>query len=373
MTEPMLEPRPLKKGDRIAVISLSSGILGEPYCTHEKALGVKRLEAFGLEPVFTAHALSGSKCLWEHPEYRAADLKAAFLDDSISGIICAIGGIDTFRTLPYLMEDADFIEAVRTHPKLFLGYSDSTCNLMLYRLGLHTFYGQAFLPDLAELSGEMLPYSEAQFRSLFAPYHGRCIRPSAVWYEERKDYSEAAVGTKPAAQPEQHGYELLQGSPEFEGALLGGCIDSIGEMLLSDCAEAYAELFAKAGITDPEPFRRQGEITRRYGIFPTAEEWRGKILFAETSETMPEPERLRQYLGALKAEGVLDAVRGIIVGKPMNEQYYEAYKTVWRDAVGNPALPILYNVNIGHAAPRAILPYGACVRIDAEKQEIRLI
>ena len=153
----MIRPKPLQKGDRIAVISLSSGILGEQWCAHQKELGERCLRRFGLEPVYTAHALSGTQYLAAHPEARAADLKAAFLDDSIRGIICAIGGMDTFRTLPFLMEDSEFTEAVRTHPKFFLGYSDSTCNhLMFQRLGLQTFYGQALLPDLAELSGDML-------------------------------------------------------------------------------------------------------------------------------------------------------------------------------------------------------------------------
>lgn len=370
----MTEPRPLQKGDRVAVISLSSGILGEPYCAHEKALGEKMLRSFGLEPVFTEHALSGTAFLHTHPEARAADLKAAFLDDGISGIICAIGGIDTFRTVPYLMEDAEFIRAVQENPKFFLGFSDSTVNhLMLYRLGLQTFYGQSFLSDLSELSGDMLPYSKEQFAACFAPYCGRRITPSPVWYQERTDFSAAAAGTMRDSCPEQHGYELLQGSPVFEGKLLGGCIDSIGEMLLSDSAEAYAEMLASAGYSNPDVFQQQREIIRKYHIFPSAEEWRGKILFAETSETMPEPERLGAYLNALKAEGVFDAVSGILVGKPMNEQYYEEYKAVWREAAGNPDLPILYNINFGHAVPRAILPYGASARINAEKQEICLI
>ena len=111
----------------------------------------------------------------------------------------------------------------------------------------------------------------------------------------------------------------------------------------------------------------------KYGIFPRSEEWKGKILFAETSEIMPTPERLREYLGALRAAGVFANISGILVGKPMNEAYYEAYKQVWCDAVQNPELPILYNVNFGHAAPRAILPYGAAVRADAGKQEILLL
>ena len=32
----MLIPEPLKKGNKVAIISLSSGILGEPYSVHTK-------------------------------------------------------------------------------------------------------------------------------------------------------------------------------------------------------------------------------------------------------------------------------------------------------------------------------------------------
>ena len=252
----MIVPEPLKKGDRVAVISLSSGMLGEPWCIHEKELGERRLRAFGLEPVYTEHALCGMKTLWEHPELRAADLKAAFLDDSIRGIICAIGGIDTFRTFPFLMEDAEFIRAVREHPKFFLGFSDTTNNhLMFFRLGMQTFYGQSLISDLAELSSDMLPYSKTQFAGCFSPYHGRSITPSPVWYEERTDFSAAALGTERVSHPETHGYELLQGEAVFEGELLGGCIESLGEMLLSDCAETYAETLKQYGIEDAGMFR----------------------------------------------------------------------------------------------------------------------
>ena len=373
----MIYPEPLKKGDRVAVICLSSGILGEPYCAHEKELGIKKLREFGLEPVFTEHALMGNDYIMSHPEARAADLKAAFLDDSINGIICAIGGIETFRTFPYLMEDTEFISAVKQHPKFFLGFSDTTNNhFMFHRIGLQTFYGQAFMCDLAELSGDMLPYSKAQFESCFAPYHSRKITPSDLWYEERTDFSEAAVGTMPVSHREEHGYELLQGSPVFEGELLGGCIDSMGEMLMTDNIERYGELLSEEFGKCPqlkEDFINQCRITRRYDIFPAAEEWKGKILFAETSEVMPTPEMLAGYINALKKEGVFDSISGIIVGKPMNERYYEEYKLVWCDIVNNSALPILYNVNFGHSAPRAILPYGAVVHVDAEKQEITLL
>lgn len=44
------------------------------------------------------------------------------MDDSIAGIICAIGGDDTYRLLPYLLEDEEFIDAVHKSPKLFTGF-----------------------------------------------------------------------------------------------------------------------------------------------------------------------------------------------------------------------------------------------------------
>ena len=39
--------------------------------------------------------------------------------------------------------------------------------------------------------------------------------------------------------------------------------------------------------------------------------------------------------------------------------------------IDNPNLPILFNVNIGHATPRCIIPFGVDATIDADKQVIR--
>ena len=375
----MLRPEPLRKGDKVAIISLSSGMLGESWCSHEAETGVRRLREMGLEPVFTKHALSGVEFICAHPEARAADLKDAFLDDSIKGIITAIGGIDSFRTFPFLMEDPEFIRAVQEHPKLFLGFSDTTnSHLMFHRLGLQTFYGQAFITDVAELSQKMLPYSEMQFMSLFKPYHGRKITPSEFWYEERESFSAEFIGTPPVSHREQHGFELLQGSPRFRGELLGGCVDSMGDMLLSGAGTLIKELLRldpkqSPAYPAPEVFDTQGDIVRKYNIFPCREEWQGKILFAETSELRISPEQLRTYLEAFRAEGIFSAVSGIIVGKPIDERFYEEYKKVWTETVDDPELPILYNVNFGHGTPRAVLPYGAEAAVDAQAQEITLM
>ena len=89
----------------------------------------------------------------------------AFQDDSIDMVLCAIGGDDTYRLLPYLFEQ-DALRKVAKQ-KIFLGFSDTTMNhLMLHKVGSQSFYGQAFLPDVCELSTEMLPYTKSYFEEL---------------------------------------------------------------------------------------------------------------------------------------------------------------------------------------------------------------
>lgn len=350
----MLIPEKWKAGDKVAIVSLSSGMLGEPENSHIVEIGVRRLEEFGLKPVFMPNALKGRAYLKAHPEKRAEDLKAAFYDDSIRGIICAIGGDDTYRLLPYLMEDSSFLNQVRRTPKLFTGFSDTTTNhLMFYKLGLQTYYGPCFICDLGEFSQEMLPYTKNAFRGYLEGLDA--IRPSKLWYEERKDFSRAAVGTERVSHPETHGFELLQGQSVFEGELLGGCLESLYDILTSS---RYAD---------------QAAVCDKYGIFPQQDAWRGKIMFLETCEEKPTPELLRVELQAIAQTGAFDVVHGVLVGKPQDEVYYEAYKDIFREVISDPRIPILYNINFGHALPRTVLPYGARVRVNADQQVIQFL
>ncbi|MDD6834411.1 MAG: hypothetical protein PUD62_03685 [Solobacterium sp.] len=39
--------------------------------------------------------------------------------------------------------------------------------------------------------------------------------------------------------------------------------------------------------------------------------------------------------------------------------------------VNNPDLPIVYNVNFGHATPRCVLQYGAMARVDMKQKKIK--
>ena len=78
-----MEMKKLKKGDKVAIVSLSSGILGEPFIKHELDLGIKRLEELGLIPVFMDNSLKGLDYIRENPKSRAEDLKKAFFQISL--------------------------------------------------------------------------------------------------------------------------------------------------------------------------------------------------------------------------------------------------------------------------------------------------
>ena len=155
----------------VEIVSLSSGIIGE-----------ERLKSMGLQVKCSKNALKGIGYLNDHPEARAADLLEAYADPDVDMILCAIGGDDTYRLLPYLFENDELKKAV--NDKVFLGFSDTTINhLMLHKLGIKTFYGQSFLSDVCELDSEMLPYTRKYFEELILTGKIKEIRPSDVWYE----------------------------------------------------------------------------------------------------------------------------------------------------------------------------------------------
>ena len=337
----MIKPKKLKKGDTVAIVSLSSGMAGDEAFRHRYEQGKKRLEeVFGLKTVTMPNALKGSKYLAKHPEVRAKDFMDALKDKNISGIICNIGGDDTIRLLPYI----DF-DVIKNNPKVFMGYSDTTINhFMMYKAGITSYYGPSVMCEFAE-NYEMHDFTKKYVGEvLFKNLENITITSSPKWTSEFLDWSNQAYDLqKRKMYKEKHGYEVLQGKGSFEGNLLGGCIDVFPMFVGTK-------------------------------IWPSTNEWKNKILFLETSEDEVTPDYVKYYLRNLVAQGIIDKINGIIVGKPQNEKYYEEYKEVYKNIIGieanRPELPILYNVNIGHTAPMCIFPLGQKIKVDLNKKEI---
>lgn len=343
----MLKPARLRRGDKVAVVSLSKGMLGEERFIHILDIARERLEGeFGLEVKVMPNALKGISWLFDHPEARAEDLMEAFRDSSVKAIICAIGGDDTIRLLPYI----DF-EAIKNNPKIFMGFSDTTVNhFMMYKAGLVSYYGGSLMCNWGEYV-EINPYTESAFkRAFFEPKSSFEILPAGFECfddDQKVPWKKECSGVIRERIPDTKCHEVLQGAGKVSGRLLGGCI------------ETFVDIIGTS-------------------LWPDLEEWRGKILFIETSDS----ERGNEYpealfvwiLRNLCSQGILGVINGIIMGKPPLREKYEDYKKLLYDFVSDEAgrkdLPIFYNVNFGHAYPIGIVPYGLMCELDCEKRSI---
>lgn len=333
----MIKPKRLKRGDKVAIVSLSSGSIGEQKNLYRYENGKKILEEiFGLKVVAMPNALKGAKWVEEHPELRAKDLMDAFKDKSIKGIFTMVGGDDTIRLLPYV----DF-DIIKKNPKIFMGFSDTTANhFMMRKAGLVSFYGPALA---VELSFEnVIPETLKTIQeTLFEKQSHRELRHFGIYANDPIDWSDRKLDI----HKDELGYEILQGAGKVTGELIGGCLS----------------LFQMINGTE---------------IWPKSEELKNKILIIETSESLPTPEHLKWTLLNLGAQGILNKINGIIVGRPKDGKFYDEYKDVYRQvlkAYDKEDLPVLYNCHFGHAWLWNILPLGCKIEIDCENKSLTLI
>ena len=208
----MIKPKKLKKGDKVAIVSLSSGLAGEEMFRHRYELGKKRLEQLGFNVVTMKNALKGIEYLYNHPEKRAEDFMEAILDKDIKGIICNIGGDDTIRLLPYI----DF-EAIANNPKVFMGYSDTTINhFMMQKVGVVSYYGPAVMTDFAE-NNNMHTYTLKYINEvLLENREDIVIKSSDKWTSEYLDWAiEENDNISRKMNEEKYGYEVLQGKRDI--------------------------------------------------------------------------------------------------------------------------------------------------------------
>ena len=335
------KPLRLQKGDRVATVSLSWGGAGDPEILWRYAQGKRRLEEhFGLEVVEMPHTLKGSKFVYENPQKRAEDLMTAFADPVIKGIFACIGGDDSIRMLPYI----DF-SVIRDHPKVFMGYSDTTTtHLICLKAGLSSFYGPSILAEFAENVSMHAYTAHWAARALFQTEPMGPIHPATEWTSEYLPWVEENKERSRKMEPNL-GYELLQGTGVVRGRLLGGCVEVL-------------------------------EMAKQTVLWPDQVDWSEVILFLETSEDQPQPTHLEYWLRNYGTQGILQRIQGMIVGKPYGDRYYEEYKKSIRKIlaeVDRSDLPVLYNMSFGHTAPMTILPLGALAEIDCDRRSFTIL
>jgi muramoyltetrapeptide carboxypeptidase LdcA involved in peptidoglycan recycling len=213
-------PRRLRSGDTVAIVSPSAPALGR--FPHRLARGRVYLGSLGLQVRVMPNAQNVTAWTAGTPEERAADLHAAFADDEIAAVVCAIGGNHSNELLPHL----DF-ELIRAHPKLFQGYSDITVLHWAFRAhaGLRTFYGPALVSELAEYP-HVLPHTDRFLRAAWFGGEPLRFEPAVDWTDELLDWALQLDLTRPRELRPSEGWITLRDGVA-DGPLLGGCLETI--------------------------------------------------------------------------------------------------------------------------------------------------
>lgn len=309
---------------------------------HVFDLGIRNLEwRFGVRVKEYPTARRDADELYRDPKGRAEDINAAFADPEVKAIVASIGGDDSVRILPHL--DTDIAVA---NPKVFMGYSDTTCPLMAYaKAGLTVFNGPAVMAGLAQV--RHLPGLEAHIRGiLFDPTDSYDYVPFGYRAGEYPDWRRQP-GDLVGPLTDEPASRWLQGEAPRRGLLTGGCIEVL-DML----------------VGTPN--------------WPTPDFFTDRILFIETSEEVPSPSQVGFWLRNYGAQGILERLAGLIVGRPRG---YSAEMTAELDAQvlrhlaewGATDIPVLAGADFGHIDPQWILPHGVLAELDPRADRLRLL
>ncbi len=333
----------LKRGDQVAILSPSFAAPGKwPYVYD---LGLIRLkEVFGLKPVEfpTTKKLEASK------EERAKDLIAAFENKEIKGVISSIGGDDQVTYIKNLPS-----EPFKNNPKLYFGYSDNTHFMnFLWLNGIPSFYGGALFTQFAE-QGKIHDFT-LEYLNL------ALFKKGQFELKASRDYNDIGLNwDDQESLNRQRFYEpnegwIWNGTQSAEGITWGGCVESIDEIL------------------------------RHGGKMPSLEEFKSIILIMETSEEIPTSNYVYRVYRALGERGILEKVKGILVGRPKawefdkqnSREQKEEYKNQQREIIlktvrkYNSEAPIVQNFDFGHTDPQIPMPYGKSVRLNSKIKKI---
>jgi muramoyltetrapeptide carboxypeptidase LdcA involved in peptidoglycan recycling len=342
--EKLFKPERLKPGDKVAAVSISAGLAGSIPYRYE--IGKKQFEQeFKVQLVEMKHTLKNLDWISKNPQARADDLMEAFSDKSIKGIISTIGGEDSIRIIPYID-----IDIIKSNPKVFLGYSDTTVtHFICYKAGLTSFYGPSILADFAENQG-MFPYMvNALRKAIFMPEPIGEVYPSSEWTTQYLDWFEPKnQNIKRDLRPNE-GRKLIQGKGIVSGNLIGGCI----------------QVFTMLNGTE---------------IWPESFAWDNSIIFLEISESNLPINFFKYILRNMGAQGIWNKAAGVLFARPGGQRsdeeillYETTLKHVISEEFGCYELPILSRMEFGHTNPVFTVPYGVKGEIDCYNNRFTIL
>ncbi|KAH8897489.1 hypothetical protein GQ53DRAFT_778557 [Thozetella sp. PMI_491] len=289
---------------------------------------------------------------------RLSEIRAAFLDPTISAIICTIGGPSLTELLPALKEDTEHTAHTRGRDiqrstaqratRRLVGYSDiSGLHWFLYAVtGLRTFYGPGAIPELGapgSVNDEASPLAfsvKHLFNAIENPEPILDISRSPVYAPKLHPFFKDPTSTNPVKLSSAPSWTWLRPG-KAQVWLFRGCLTV---------------------------------VVRINGVRSIAPDWRGRIVFLETAtgddnESGNLLSRVRAALADLIAQGVFDEAA---------ELRREAFANVVRGLfcegrLAKKPFPVLFNVDFGYAVPMVTLSFDALAELDSENDRFAIL
>jgi muramoyltetrapeptide carboxypeptidase len=302
-SQQLVKPPALCPGDTVGIVAPASNVKRA-----DLESGFAALYSAGYRPFCFDSILDRDLYFAGSVERRVRELEEMFERDDVRAIACARGGYGA----NYLLTRID-LQKIKSHPKIFVGYSDLTCLLthVLDAAGLATFHGPMAAKDWAHEGGVDLSSWQS------------ALSHNSVW--------------DVPINPEATG--LVEG--EAKGVLYGGCLSIL-----------------VASLGTP------------YQIKTT-----GTILFLE--DVAAKPYQIDRMLMHLKLGGHLDGVRGIVFGEMVDcvqsrTQDYTLQEVILR-VIGDLGIPVAFGVKSGHVSSGNItLPLGVQASLSVREKEVQL-
>lgn len=308
--EPIVKPERLRPGDKVGLVRpATAAFVKEPI-----EIMVEALQSLDFEVVLGDHYFDRHGYFGGIDSERAADINGFFADPDIRMIV-ASGGWGGARLLPLIDYDA-----IRSNPKVFLGYSDVTAlhTAIHARTGLVTFHGPSPLNN----------FSAEYFRRVVM--RGEAVRMSNPTF----------LTDNTLVQTENRTRVITGGIAS--GRMLGGNLTVLTAIMGSD-------------------------------YLP---DWAGSILFVE--DVNEAVYRVDRMLTELSLAGILGKISGFVFGRCTDCGPGEGYgaltmEQVLREHIEPLGIPAFSGSMIGHIDEQFTIPIGINVEIDADRGEIRML
>ena len=316
---------------KIGIISPSNNFLS--LFPNRCKAGIKNLNDIGIDVVFSSNAYRDNTCYKESIKERLEEFNE-ILDKDVDMIMSSVGGYNSIQ----LLDKIDYSK-IKEKDAIFCGFSDITALLLaIYtKTKKEVLYGPVYTVNLCDYGG----IDEYTKNSLLDAIEGKEVTlvPSSYEINEYIDWNELEekeiIKKKENKSPD---WKVIK-EGEVTGKLIGGNLTTILLILGTE--------------------------------YLKADEFKDSILFLEDCDT--NISEFCSYLDSLKIKGVLDKVKGIMIGKFNSEEMNSEIERFLTDYMRDYNIPVICNMDFGHVFPILTLPIGREATLKCTKDDAKII